>query len=74
MTHANHSRIRTEFELLLQALLQACWTALAQAERDEFRWLVFKSRGRPRNLTRAEARQLGTLIAKAAAAAPNAKR
>jgi hypothetical protein len=70
MTHANHSRIATEFGLLLQA----CWTALAQAERDEFRWLVFKSRGRPRNLTRAEAHQLGILIAKAAAAARSAKR
>jgi hypothetical protein len=46
--------------------LQAGWTALSEAERQEVRRLVTKSRGRPRNLTRDEARRLGALAAKAA--------
>lgn len=49
--------------------LQAGWTALSEAEREEVRRLVTKSRGRPRNLTRDEARRLGRLAAKAANAA-----
>jgi hypothetical protein len=49
--------------------LQAGWTALSDAEREEVRRLVTKSRGRPRSLTREEARQLGRLAAKAASAA-----
>ena len=49
--------------------LQAGWTALSEAEREEARRLVTKSRGRPRNLTRDEARRLGRLAAKAANAA-----
>ena len=46
--------------------LQAGWTSLSEGEREEVRRLVTKSRGRPRNLTRDEARRLGRLAAKAA--------
>jgi hypothetical protein len=49
--------------------LQAGWTALSESEREEVRRLVTKSRGRPRNLSKTEARQLGRLAAKAASAA-----
>jgi hypothetical protein len=49
--------------------LQAGWNELSSAERDEVRRLVTKSRGRPRNLTRAEAKRLGQLAARAASAA-----
>ena len=54
--------------------LQAGWTALSEAEREEVRRLVTKSRGRPRNLTKSESRQLGRLAAKAASAAASADR
>ena len=49
--------------------LQAGWAEFSDAEREEIRRLVTKSRGRPRNLTRAETRRLGRLAAKAANAA-----
>jgi hypothetical protein len=49
--------------------LQAGWSALSEAEREEARRLVTKSKGRPRNLTKDEARRLGSLAAKAANAA-----
>jgi hypothetical protein len=49
--------------------LQAGWNALSQEERAEVRRLITQSRGRPRNLTRAETRRLGSLAAKAANAA-----
>ena len=49
--------------------LQAGWTSLSDAEQTEVRRLVTKSRGRPTNLTRDEARQLGRLAGKAASAA-----
>jgi len=49
--------------------LQAGWTALSDDERTEVRRLVTKSRGRPTNLTRDEARRLGRLAGKAASAA-----
>jgi hypothetical protein len=49
--------------------LQAGWSALSAAEREEARRLVSKSRGRPRNLTGPEARRLGGLAARAAQAA-----
>jgi hypothetical protein len=48
--------------------LQAGWTALSKEEREEVRRLVTKSRGRPRNLNKAEAKRLGGLAGKAAAA------
>jgi hypothetical protein len=54
--------------------LQSGWTALSKAEQEEARRLVTKSRGRPRNLTRAEARRLGGLAAKAASAAARRRR
>jgi hypothetical protein len=49
--------------------LRAGWSALSDAEREEVRRLVMQSRGRPRNLSRDEARRLGRLAAKAARAA-----
>jgi hypothetical protein len=55
-------------------MLQAGWTALSDAEREEVRRLVRKSRGRPRNLTSAESRKLGSLAAKAATAASRTRR
>jgi hypothetical protein len=51
--------------------LQAGWMALSEAEREEARRLITKSRGRPRNLSKPEARRLGQLAAKAATAAAN---
>jgi hypothetical protein len=54
--------------------LQAGWTALSRAEQEEVRRLVSKSRGRPRNLTSAEARRLGRLAGKAASAAARRRR
>ena len=55
-------------------MLEAGWTALSEAERDEARRLVTKSRGRPGNLTKTEARRLGELAARAAKAAAGARR
>ena len=52
--------------------LQAGWAALSEAERREAGRLITKSRGRPRNLTKEEARRLGVLASKAAAAARRA--
>jgi hypothetical protein len=54
--------------------LQAGWTALEEHERREVARLVRKSRGRPRNLTKGEARDLGRLAGKAATAARRAGR
>jgi hypothetical protein len=54
--------------------LSAGWSALSDAERAEVRRLVTKSRGRPRNLTRAEAKRLGGLAGKAASAAARRRR
>jgi hypothetical protein len=54
--------------------LQAGWSALSAAERAEVRRLVTKSRGRPRNLTRDEARRLGGLAGKAASQAARHRR
>jgi hypothetical protein len=54
--------------------LQAGWSALSPDERDEVRRLVAKSRGRPRNLTRQEARRLGQLAGRAASAAARSVR
>ncbi|HEX5621804.1 MAG TPA: hypothetical protein VFX51_25480 [Solirubrobacteraceae bacterium] len=55
-------------------MLRAGWTALDAAERDEARRLVTKSRGRPRNLSRTEARRLGAIAGRAARAAAGARR
>jgi hypothetical protein len=55
-------------------VLQAGWSALSAAEREEVRRLVVKSKGRPRSLTRDEAQRLGRLAAKAASAAAARRR
>jgi len=49
--------------------LQRGWNELSTAERDELGQLLRKSRGRPRNLTRDEARRFGQIVARAARAA-----
>jgi hypothetical protein len=49
--------------------LQAGWNELSSAERQEVGQLLRKSRGRPRNLTKAEAKRLGSLAGRAASAA-----
>jgi len=54
--------------------LEAGWSALSAAEREEVRRLVVKSRGRPRKLERDEARRLGRLAAKAASPAAARRR
>jgi hypothetical protein len=54
--------------------LQAGWEELGAAEREEVRRLVTKSKGRPRNLTRDEARRLGQLAGRAARAAGRRRR
>jgi hypothetical protein len=54
--------------------LQAGWAALSEAERREVRELLRKSRGRPRNLSRAEAQRLGRLAGRAATAARRAQK
>jgi hypothetical protein len=55
-------------------MLQAGWSELTPAERDEARKLVTKSRGRPRNLSRTETKRLGALAGRAARAAAGARR
>jgi hypothetical protein len=55
-------------------MLQAGWLALSEAERAEARKLITKSRGKPKNLSRDEARRLGRIAAKAAAASGRARR
>jgi hypothetical protein len=54
--------------------LQAGWNELSTAERNEVRKLLTKSRGRPRNLTKAEAKRLGALAGRAASAAARMRR
>jgi len=54
--------------------LQAGWSELSAAERAEVRKLLTKSRGRPRNLSKAEAKRLGALAGRAASAAARIKR
>lgn len=53
---------------VLAVWLQAGWSALTADEREEVRRLLVKSRGRPRNLSRDEARRLGGLAGRCAAA------
>jgi hypothetical protein len=50
-------------------MLQAGWDELTSEERAEVRKLVTKSRGRPHNLSKDEARRLGRLAGRAARAA-----
>jgi hypothetical protein len=49
--------------------LQTGWNELSASERAEVGRLLRKSRGRPRNLTKAEAKRLGQLAGRAASAA-----
>jgi hypothetical protein len=60
--------------LIVYLWLQAGWNELSSAEREEVRKLLTKSRGRPRNLTKAEAKRLGALAGRAASAAARMKR
>ena len=59
---------------VLYLWLQLGWDELSAAERKEARKLITKSRGRPRNLTSAEARRLGGLAARAENAAAARRR
>jgi hypothetical protein len=56
------------------AMLAAGWSALTSEERDEARKLITKSRGRPRNLSKEEARRLGSIAGRAARGAAGAHR
>jgi hypothetical protein len=60
--------------LIVYLWLQAGWSELSSAEREEVRKLLTKSRGRPRNLTKSEARRLGQLAGRAASAAARTSR
>ncbi|HEX4691156.1 MAG TPA: hypothetical protein VH276_10730 [Solirubrobacteraceae bacterium] len=55
-------------------MLQAGWGALDERERSRVSELVRKSRGRPRNLTKTEARELGGMAGRAASAAQRARK
>ena len=54
--------------------LRAGWGELSPREREEVRKLLTKSRGRPRNLNKAEAKRLGQLAGRAASAAARRRR
>jgi hypothetical protein len=58
----------------LYVWLRAGWDELSSAERAEARRLITKSRGRPRNLDRAEVRRLGQLAGRAANAVARPQR
>ena len=59
---------------LVFVMLAAGWSELSSAERNEARQLISKSRGRPRNLSKAEAKRLGAIAGRAARAAAGAHR
>jgi hypothetical protein len=59
---------------IVYAWLQAGWNELSTDERAEVTQLLRKSRGRPRNLSRDEARRLGRLAGRAASAAATRRR
>jgi hypothetical protein len=60
--------------VIVYAWLQAGWDELSADERSEVGQLLRKSRGRPRNLSRDEARKLGRLAGRAASAAASKRR
>jgi hypothetical protein len=60
--------------LVVYLWLQAGWSELSANEREEVARLLRKSRGRPRNLTKAEAKRLGQLAGRAASAAARVRR
>ena len=59
---------------IVYAWLQAGWSELSASERAEVSRLLRKSRGRPRNLSKDEAKRLGALAGRAASAAASARR
>jgi hypothetical protein len=59
---------------VLFLMLSAGWSELSADERNEARRLISKSRGRPRNLSRDEAKRLGAIAGRAARAAARAPR
>jgi len=60
--------------LIVYLWLQAGWNELSASERDEVRRLLAKSRGQPRNLSKTEAKRLGSLAGRAASAAARGRR
>ena len=54
--------------------LQTGWYSLSKSEREEVKRLITKSKGRPRNLTRDEAKRLGALAGQAASAAARGRK
>ena len=60
--------------LIVYLWLQAGWTELSASEREEVGRLLRKSRGRPRNLSKAETKRLGALAGRAASAAARTRR
>ena len=60
--------------LIVYLWLQAGWNELSAAERAEVGKLLTKSRGRPRNLSKAEAKRLGQLAGRAASAGARIRR
>lgn len=60
--------------LVVYLWLQAGWSELSASERAEVGNLLRKSRGRPRNLSKAEAKRLGALAGRAASAAARVRR
>jgi hypothetical protein len=60
--------------LVVYLWLQAGWSELSESERAEVGRLLRKSRGRPRNLSRDEAKRLGSLAGRAASAAARLRR
>jgi hypothetical protein len=60
--------------LVVYLWLQAGWSELSASERAEVANLLRKSRGRPRNLTKEEAKRLGALAGRAASAAARVAR
>jgi hypothetical protein len=60
--------------IVVYTYLERGWSELSAAERTEVGRLLRKSRGRPRNLSRDEARRLGQIVARAARAAATRER
>lgn len=60
--------------LVVYLWLQAGWSELSASERAEVGKLLRKSRGLPKNLSKAEAKRLGSLAGRAASAAARSRR
>ncbi len=72
-TDVEWTRLRRRATLAF-VILAAGWSELSSEERNEARALITKSRGKPRNLSRDEAKRLGALAGRAARAAAGAHR